>query len=131
MLISLNRSYDTDAYSNSSCLICVFNDAKDKANSRFSRLNSSIVEVKSNIFNLIDLIQVSESKHHYVTLQIARLHVYFIVHPDSASKFGALKFPHKFNIINLYIYTYEQFFSDVVVGSLSNGRQHHKFLKNL
>lgn len=148
MLYYPKENYDTAAYSNSSCLICVFNPAKDKANSRFKpflkpqkdsrgsyddyrffRLNSSIVEVKTNIFNIINLIKdVSESTTHYSTLQIASLNVYFIVHPDTLSKFGFIgKYPQ---LRNLYIYTYDNFFSEVV-GSLSNVHKHHKFLKSL
>lgn len=99
--------------SNSSVLICVFNNAKDSRyiSSDFTRLNSKILFVNTNIFDLFDLVN---NNANYSNLGLSKLNVRFIVHPDTRSKFVKNATPPGFKPISINVLTYEEFFAKFV-----------------
>lgn len=146
MQIQCIRNYDSNFYFKSSLLICSFIHSNDNrrfksidprisnlSDSKFTRLNSSILKLKCNIFDIFRIVQqVYYDTDAYVKVGLASLNIYLIVHPDTRCHFIKTSIPIDFLPVKLYIYTYDNFFSEIVGSAIDiDSPKRKKFLNSL
>lgn len=146
MQIKCIRNYDSNFYFKSSLLICSFIHSNENtrfksidprifslSDFRITRLNSSILKLKCNIFDIFRIVeQVYYDTDAYVKVGLASLNIYLIVHPDTRFHFLKSSIPLEFLPVKLYMYTYDQFITDIVGSAIEvDSPKRKKFLNSL